>query len=290
MIIRKLINTLNTTQKDKMKRLLYLLRMQYHNKYVKKYTAEQFRDFLCTRLRVKRGSNVLVHSSYDALLYWNLSPTNIVKIIADVVGDSGSITMPTFPTRHTHQYLKDYTCYDATSTTTVMGLIPEIFRIKNKMSRSLDPIRPFSVQGKNSEYLLKEHHQSIYSYDESSPLFKLSAIDGIVIGLGVPLQNLTLVHTIENILGNEYPTKVYDDTIHRLSVRDHYGNILTVEKKVLIEDTPSKDIGLFCRHIPEEIVSTFKLHFSSFFFCKVGEFLDHGVRLAKEGITIYNAK
>jgi aminoglycoside 3-N-acetyltransferase len=254
---------------------------------VAKKDPDDFRKFLIERLNLREGCDVIVHSAYDALIYWNLSPEHIIKILMDVIGDKGTIIMPSFSKIHAKDFIKLKSIFDVLKTPTQMGLINEIFRRMPGTVRSYDPLKSFVAYGPKAPYYTGTHHLSVYSYDEESPLFKLAENNGIVIGLGAPVHNLTLVHTIENIMGDKFPLEVYDNNSFEINVTTNTSAQIKVRKKILKENRPNINIERYSKYFNKNDFNKFTYYLSPYFYCYAKPFLNRGVDLAKKGITIY---
>jgi aminoglycoside 3-N-acetyltransferase len=239
-------------------------------------------------LGISAGDHIMIHSSYEALIYWGLNPVEIIDALKNIITPEGIILMPTFVTRNSKDYIKKCNNYNVNRTSSQSGLLSEIFRRQKDVVRSLDPLKPVAAWGNMANEYIKDHHLSVYSYDEESPLFKLCQNNGKVIGLGAPIQNLTLVHTVENIMGESFPIKVYDERVYDFIVVDKQKNTITVKKKILNNPySRSMNISKFCRNLDKGITKSFLHHFTSYFSCNAKLFLENSIDLAKNGITIY---
>ena len=287
MNLRYIANLIPKKYRFKIKQKINSFRAKLQLKLISKKTPEEFREFLINKLFLKEGVDVIVHTSYEALLYWGLSPKQVINIIRDVIGSEATLVMPTFTKINSIDFINSKETFDVQKTPTQMGFINEIFRRMPGVIRSLDPFKSFAAIGPKADEYTKEHHLSVYSYDKFSPLYKLMENKGIVIGLGVPLNNLTIVHTIENLYGEEFPISVYNSNIYDIRVRTYSGDEIIVKKKNLSDSKPNINIEKYVKAFDSSVVKGFNYNFSPYFYCNANLFVTLGMDLAKKGITIY---
>jgi aminoglycoside 3-N-acetyltransferase len=287
MNLRNIANIIPKRYRFRLKLKINLIRSILQAKLVPKKTPEDFKQFLIRKLNLKENCDVLVHSSYDALIYWNLSPKQIIKIILEVIGDGGTLIMPSFSSTNSKEFIDSNRPFDVLKTPTQMGLINEVFRKMPSVIRSFDPLKSFAAFGPKASYYTNTHHLSKYSYDKESPLFKLSENNGIIIGLGVPVHNLTIVHTIENIMDNKFPIEVYDNNYYDLNVLNYDSDQIIVRKKILKEKRPNINIEKYSKFFNPNDFYKFSHYLSPYFYCFAKPFLKHGIELAEKGITVY---
>jgi aminoglycoside 3-N-acetyltransferase len=165
-----------------------------------------------SRLGVKSGMTLLVHSSLSSLGWVCGGAAAVILALENVLGEEGTLVMPTHstdlsdPTNWQHppvpeswwQKILDETpafMPDLTPTKQ-MGAIPESFRKQNSTLRSYHPQVSFAARGKNAKFVTANHGLA-YSLGEGSPLARVYDLNGFVLLLGVGHSNNTSIHQAE---------------------------------------------------------------------------------------------
>ena len=174
------------------------------------------------RLGVASGETVLVHSSLSRLGFVVGGAQAVVLALADVLGPSGTIVMPTHsgnlsdPKRWSRppvpepwwQTIRDQSpAYDPLLTPTRnMGAVVECFRHLPGVLRSSHPTGSFAAVGPNRDVIVGDHALD-YGFGETSPLARLYELDASVLLLGVGHGNNTSLHLAEHRA--DYLTKAW---------------------------------------------------------------------------------
>jgi aminoglycoside 3-N-acetyltransferase len=180
-------------------------------------------ESLAAKLRavgMDSGQTVLVHTSLSKLGWVVGAAQAVVMALIDVLGDSGTLMMPTHTTNNTDpeewqhppvpegwwQVIRDHTpAYDpATTSTREMGAVAELFRTWPGTIRSDHPVSSFAARGPSAGYLIADHPLTDETGD-GSPIGKLYKLDGYVLLLGVDHWNNTSLHLAE--VRADYPGK-----------------------------------------------------------------------------------
>lgn len=173
-------------------------------------------------LGMSKGQNVIVHTSMKKFGFVCGGPQVIIEALMDVVGEEGTIMMPTqswknldpsagvhweepkewWPVIREHwpAYHKDIT------PTNTMGAVAEMFRKWPGALRSDHPARSFAAWGKHAKWLTEDHDlENIFGI--GSPLHRLYELDGYILLLGVGYDKNTSLHLADSVA--EYPSKYY---------------------------------------------------------------------------------
>ncbi len=168
---------------------------------------ENINAFLSVGL--EKGDSVIVHTSLSKIGYVCGGAQTVIEALIDVVGDEGTIMMPTQswknldPEDGVHWEVEDeywqiirdsWPAYDKKITpTNTMGTVAEMFRLWPRVLRSDHPARSFAAWGKDAEYLIANHDLSNI-FGEGSPIGKLYELDGKVLLIGVGYDKNTSLH------------------------------------------------------------------------------------------------
>jgi aminoglycoside 3-N-acetyltransferase len=155
-------------------------------------TPEHFEDGL-RRLGLGEGSLVVVHSSLRSFGHLEGGEDAFIDTLLRTVGPQGTVCMPTLtygrygPRRPPPQF-------DADSTSCIVGRIPERFRARPGVRRSLHPTHSVAAAGRLADLLVEGHEFSETPCGPGSPWGRLAAFRGDVLLAGVGTAVCTLFH------------------------------------------------------------------------------------------------
>lgn len=183
-------------------------------------------------LGLKKGDAVIVHTSLKSIGYVCGGAQTVIEALIDVVGDEGTIMMPTQswknldPETGVHwdadesewdKIRANWPAYDKNITpTNTMGAVAEMFRSWPGSIRTEHPARSVCAWGKLAKYLTEEHTLSNI-FGEGSPIAKLYECDAKVLLIGVGYDKNTSIHLAD--VRAEYPGK-HDCTEHSAIIED----------------------------------------------------------------------
>ncbi len=163
-------------------------------------------------LGLEPGDNVIVHSSIKSLGWVVGGAPAVVQALIDVVGEEGTIVTPshsyghTDPATWTSPRVRDdwiplirenLPAFDpATTPTTRMGQIVEVFRTWPGTLRSRHPDVSFCARGANAEFITANHSYEMVQ-GNGSPLARLYDLGGKVLFIGVGYDRNTSFHLAE---------------------------------------------------------------------------------------------
>jgi aminoglycoside 3-N-acetyltransferase len=181
---------------------------------------------------ISKGDNVLVHSSLSRIGHLSDGPKTICDALLEVVGESGTILMPTSPNNVFQlNYIRNTPYFDVAKSVSKTGAITEYFRTLEGAERSLHPTEPVSAIGANAAYFTKDHFNQLTPYNEKSPFYKISEEGGKILYIGVSLAMAgTNLHTLEDAVDFKFP--VYYPEIFEIDVIDKNGEKHRVKTKV----------------------------------------------------------
>jgi aminoglycoside 3-N-acetyltransferase len=158
---------------------------------------------------IREGDILFVHSSFDQMQSIRATPVEIVQILCDAVGVSGTIVMPTFPMSGLSQdYLDQNPVFDWRRTPSRAGMLTEIFRRMPGTERSLHPTHPVAARGPIAAWLTQGHECSLTPFDEQSPFQKLLQLDSNILRIG-KFEAMTFRHLADHLIQNKIPYPIY---------------------------------------------------------------------------------
>lgn len=153
------------------------------------------------QLGLGAGDTVLVHSSMKSLGHVEDGPNAVIDALLAVLGDTGTLLFPSFQKGSEHILLRNGCVFDVRTSPTQQGLLPETFRQRSGVIRSLSPTHCLAGLGRRAADLLEGHERCSVSVGKGSPFDKLIACRGKILLLGVTHAADTLLHFVENTNG-----------------------------------------------------------------------------------------
>lgn len=155
-----------------------------------------------TKLGVKKGDIILIHSDIGvfgklATFDKNFLLQSIIDSFKEVVGESGTIVMPTF----TYSFLKNKP-FDVAKSKSTVGTLTEYFRQQPEVKRTIHPTHSVAIWGKYKNSLLNIGKGT---FNKTSIFGKLHELHCKIIFFGVSFhKSCTHIHYIEEIHGVPY--------------------------------------------------------------------------------------
>lgn len=187
--------------------------------YKQKYCAHDV-VLAMERAGMKKGSSILIQSSWSEFYNCTNTPNELINEILHFLGPEGTLCMACMP------YIKDNEPFDLVNAKTTAGYFAECFRKVPGVKRSINTRHSVCAIGKNADYLLSEHHLGETAWDEKSPYYKLSLIDGLVFGFGLGSHWMgTIAHCPESLLKDKVPyyTDLWDKEMTEYRYIDYDG-------------------------------------------------------------------
>ncbi|WP_070137312.1 AAC(3) family N-acetyltransferase [Crocinitomix algicola] len=182
---------------------------------------------------LKQGDSVLVHSSLSRIGHLKDGPKTFVDALLQVIGEEGTLLMPTSPNNvYQLNYIQNTPYFDVLNSPSRTGAITEYFRTLPKAVRSLHPTEPVSALGPLAEYYTKDHFNQLTPYNEKSPFYRISEQNGKILYVGVTLAMAgTNLHTLEDAV-NDFKFPIYYAKVFDFDVIDKDGVKHRVQTKV----------------------------------------------------------
>jgi len=184
-------------------------------------------------LGVSGGDVVLVHSSFDAFRAFLGRPSDVIQVLQNIIGRGGVILMPTMPFSGTAvDWARANPTVDLRRAPSRMGLISEVFRRTPQVLRSIHPTHPVAAWGERAEALLAGHWRATTPCGVGSPYHRLLECDGRVLFLGADIRSLTYYHTVEALLGDDWPQSPFTQETFRLTTIASDGTARITETRL----------------------------------------------------------
>ena len=157
--------------------------------------------------------------------YFDGTIKDIIDVLLSIIGENGTLCMPVFPLLNEKE---KNIFFSVKRTPSISGIITEMFRRMSGVKRSAQ-FRSVAAFGKNAQYLIKDHHTSLYPSGENSPYIRFAEKKAKVLCLGVGAHMNAMFHCAEDILKNKFPVSVYPSRPKTLSVENENDIIMQIQ-------------------------------------------------------------
>ncbi|PML92264.1 AAC(3) family N-acetyltransferase [Vibrio breoganii] len=255
----------------------------------RKISEIDFQDILTNKIGVKKGDNLFIHSSFD-LLNTEMTPSEVINMLLETVGPTGSVTMPTFQRAKSVDWMQDLKPFNYRRTPSGMGILSERLRRRKTAVRSMHPTKSVACVGNLPLTVFSMHQHSVRGFDKHSPFYNLLEHDVKIVGLGAPMSYLSMVHIIEDIDPDKFPFSVYTDDIFEKSCIDESGEPIVVKAMVhnmelLVRADPEKFVK---KYLNKEHYNCFKNGITPFWIVDGNNLYQELLRQRDLGNTIYD--
>lgn len=172
------------------------------------------------KLGVSDGDVIYVHSSLKSIGFVQGGPFTVIDALVEAVGPSGTLVMPAFSLHGSMlNTITSGRIFDPEAMSCTLGFIPETFRKKAGVFRSIHPTHSVCAKGAKAKWITSGHHKCKTTFGKGTPYWKMVTQNAKVIGLGVDLAYPTFYHTFEDIT-EEFPLDVYEKEEYEVEVID----------------------------------------------------------------------
>lgn len=196
-----------------------------------------------SRLGLRRGDRVAVHSSYRAIGPVEGGPAAVIAALMETVTPAGSIVMPTFQDSPAPVFRLRETKSDC-------GVITELFRQMPGVFRSLHPSHSTAAWGDRAEWIVAAHEQGRTALGVDSPFDRIAQLDGKVLLVGVGQNRNSMVHVGEAHVRPAYlPVPYSPEFAFPVLMENRAGRV----ENYVIEECPgcSENFGIVGRRLHE---------------------------------------
>lgn len=154
------------------------------------------------QLGVKNGDVLLFHSSLKSFGTVDGGADTVIDTVLDTVLPNGTAVVPTLVQKNFKDAYKTWNKYTSPSN---VGLITEVFRLRENALRSDQETHSVSAIGKHAKEITSTHKSSLprhhaygeYAFSTGSPWQKIYKLNGKVLFMGVDLNANTFRHFVE---------------------------------------------------------------------------------------------
>lgn len=153
---------------------------------------------------LKPGDVLVLHSSYSELKVCNLSPIEIVNMLLDYLGPTGTLAVPAFaiysePSIGQDGKIMDVFDYDVSSTNIWTGVLSKAVLNDPRSIRSLHPLNSMVAIGDKAKKMMEKNETELYPCGLGSSWNFCHLQNAFILGLGTDLtHSLTMIHVAED--------------------------------------------------------------------------------------------
>ena len=153
------------------------------------------------KLGLTDGQAVLVHSSFKSLGLKNNKPGDVINVLVQAIGDSGTLLVPTLTYSNV---TKDNPVFESAKTPSCIGAIPNSMLQMPGIYRSLSPTHSVAAIGKLAGPLTAGQEKDHTPVGENSPFCRLPEVGGKILMLGCGPEPNTSMHGVEEQINPSY--------------------------------------------------------------------------------------
>jgi aminoglycoside N3'-acetyltransferase len=185
-------------------------------------------------LDVKRDRVLFVHSSTDWLARIGITADELLKTLTEWVDSSGTLVVPCFPYAGTEEdYLRTEPRFDVRRTPCRAGLLGEMVRRLPGARRSPDPDLSVAARGQLAEGIVGRVPRELDAFGPDSSFRRVLANPAQLVGLGVSLNTMSLIHVIDSRLQDRYPIPIYTTEVMKAELTDHTGTVHMIRRRAV---------------------------------------------------------
>ena len=175
--------------------------------------------------------DIILHSSMMSIGTIKGGVKWIVNCLFDKVNLSeNTILVSALPYRGRFKdYLEKGVVFDVRNAPIEMGGVNEYIGSLPNAKRSVHPTHSVVAIGKNAEEYVSGHHLDKTPFGPNSPYYKITKNRGKAVMFGASMDYFTCIHAMEDMLGDLYPGKLYDNKKFKVKCVDSEGKEIIVE-------------------------------------------------------------
>lgn len=253
----------------------------------KKISKEDIKKELM-KAGLKKGDAVIVHSSLSRIGFLENGADTLIDAFLEVVGENGLMVMPAFSSLNYDEKKKIYV-FDVKKTPAYTGTVPETFRNRKRVFRSVSPTHSLIAYGKKAKWFAEGHDKCDNPYGKEGPFYKLLELDAKIFLVGVDQLANSSIHIVEDKY-KHFPIKVWnekqkilvmypDGSKKIIYVRWHLPHLYRIRDNNILEKP----------FLKEGLMKIYPFFNTEVRVIKVRDVAGCMERLAKKNITIYNS-
>jgi aminoglycoside 3-N-acetyltransferase len=188
------------TGKEDIRAYVRLRRLEFKKRlHRKEITLGELRQTF-GEMGVAEGRTIWFQSSWNEFYNYKGTPSSIINLLLEMIGPDGTLVMLATPLSVVPGEVLHI---DRAPVST--GMICEVFRRYKGVRRSIHQSASVIALGPQAEYLTRDHHNTLVSWDSKSPFWRLTEVDALCLSAGNWrfLASLAPLHAVEAALRME---------------------------------------------------------------------------------------
>lgn len=185
-------------------------------------------------LGIKDGDILFVHSSLRSIGFVEGGADTVIDALLEAIGPSGTLVMPAFSYVNGSmlETLQRGIVFDPQKAPVVVGTIPETFRKRLGVRRSIHPTHSVCALGAKAEWITSGAENAPTNFGPGTPSYKIMEENGFILGLGCHFGHCTYTHVIEDSI-DDFPIEVHHPKVFEATVIDNAGRERIMRVKAL---------------------------------------------------------
>lgn len=236
---------------------------------------------------LKNGDAVIAHSSLSRIGFLENGANTLIDAFLEIIRENGLLVMPAFSALEYDEKKKIYV-FDVKNTPAYTGTVPETFRKRKNVFRSVSPTHSLIAYGKKAKWFAENHEKCDNPYGKEGPFYKLMELDAKIFLIGVDQLANSSIHIVEDRYKN-FPIGVWtekqkflvtypDGSEKIIYARWHLQHLYKIRDNNMLEKP----------FLKEGLMKIYPFFNTELRVIKVRDVADCMERLAKKNITIYN--
>ena len=253
-----------------------------------KITKDSIKEEL---IRAGLGKNdvVMLHSSLSRIGRIQDGADSLIDAFLEVIGKNGLLAMPAFSALQYDSKKKMYV-FDVLKTPCYTGAVPETFRQRKGVFRSISPTHSLVAYGKKAKWFTGSHEKCANPYSRQGPFHKLYELDAKIFLIGVDQLANSSIHIVEDKY-KKFPFRVWTKKAKVEVTLPNKKKKIIYAKWHLPHLYKIRDNNILEKYfLQENLMQINKFFNTELRVIRVRDVADCMERLAKNGITIYNPK
>lgn len=204
-----------------------------------------------------------------------------------MVGEDGLLVMPAFSALNYDESKKIY-IFDVKNTPAYAGAVPETFRKRKWVFRSISPTHSLIAYGKKAKWFTEGQEKCDNPYGKEGPFYKLLELDAKIFLIGVDQLANSSIHIVEDKY-KDFPIKVWTEKSKVLVIYPDGSRKIIYARWHIPNLYKKRDNNMLEKpFLEEKLMRIYPFFNTEVRVIRVKDVADCMERLAKKKITIYN--
>jgi aminoglycoside N3'-acetyltransferase len=175
-----------------------------------------------------------VQSSTEWLKKAGIGSSEVLTALEERLEKGGTIVMPSYPFSGWHEdFLRSEPYVNLATSPAQTGMLAEMLRRRHESIRSLDPDLPLVAWGEGASAIAGSRPAGEDPTGADSAFSRVVDSGGFLLGLGVSLNYMALIHVFDSRYRFRYPHPILSDQLYSASSEDKSGNIYAIKKRAV---------------------------------------------------------